>query len=86
MTAIAQASTTWSVEPNPEGGYFVVEHGYQDSLGTVYDMPRGWTYPSRELAEDALPLVRDGNRYPTAADLQGRRVLRSACVRVGDSA
>lgn len=61
--------TKLEVWPNPDGGFYVVERDYGDSLGNKYDMPRGWTYPTREMAEKAIPFVAKGIFYPTEQQL-----------------
>jgi len=62
----------WKVLPNPDGGWYVAER-------TEYGfLPRGFTYPTQELAEAILPTVRDGNFYPTAEEIFDLKVyLRS---------
>lgn len=69
------------VEPNEDRGFCVVEKTPEG-----YDIPRGWTYPTRELAEDAVPLVRGGVYYPLAEQLHERRLARQARVAVLDFA
>lgn len=60
---------TLEVWANPDGGFYVVEAGCQDSVGNQYNIPRGWIYPTIEEAMMAIPFVRAGICYPTGEQL-----------------
>jgi hypothetical protein len=69
-------TSTFTVEPNGTAGFYVVEHTVDG-----YAIPRGWTYPTRQLADDALPLVREGNHYPKVDEILAANIARNSRAR-----
>jgi hypothetical protein len=63
------------VEPNPVGGFYVVEHTPEG------DIPRGWTYETGEEAEAAIPQVAAGDHYPKVVRAPGRELSDPVSVR-----